>query len=158
MPCIIKSWCRGWVCWFLFRQATTWNSVYCDDEIQVGNRSSDGLQRHCKHTLEYRYTKQAYESRLNLRHTPGRMSHVILQKIFEISILHMSLKIVDLRLQPHLQGLYSLSGKTSYRQISRSLEVARLDVTIIVSLWNLTGISAALLLRCLSNFRAMGQV
>ena len=43
------------------------------------------------------------------------------------------------------QGLYSLSGKTSYRQISRSLEAARLDVTIIVSLWNLTGISAALL-------------
>ena len=57
-----------------------------------------------------------------------------------------------------LQGLYSLSGKTSYRQISRSLEVARLDVTIIVSLWNLTGISAALLPRCLSNFRAIGKV
>ena len=56
------------------------------------------------------------------------------------------------------QGLYSLSGKTSYHQISRSLEAARLDVTIIVSLWNLTGISAALLRRCLSNFRAIGKV
>ena len=33
-----------------------------------------------------------------------------------------------------IQGLYSLSGKTSYRQISPSLEDARLDVTIIVSL------------------------
>ena len=34
-------------------------------------------------------------------------------------------------------GLYSLSSrpKTSYRQISRSLEAARLDVTITVSLW-----------------------
>ena len=36
------------------------------------------------------------------------------------------------------QGLYSLSGKTSYCQISWSLEAARLDVMIIVSLWNLT--------------------
>ena len=56
------------------------------------------------------------------------------------------------------QGLYSLSGKTSYRQISRSLETARLDATTIVSLWHLTGISAAVLPRCLSNFRAIGKV
>ena len=56
------------------------------------------------------------------------------------------------------QGLYSLSGKTSYRQISWSLEAARLDVTMIVSLWNLTGISAAVLPRCLSNFRSFGKV
>ena len=34
-------------------------------------------------------------------------------------------------------GLYSLSGKASYRRISR------LDVLMIVSLWNLTGISTA---------------
>ena len=40
--------------------------------------------------------------------------------------------------------LYSLSGKTSYRQISWSLEAARLDVAMVVSLWNLTGTSAAL--------------
>ena len=32
-------------------------------------------------------------------------------------------------------GLYSLSGKTSYRQISWSLEAARLDVAMVVSLW-----------------------
>ena len=56
------------------------------------------------------------------------------------------------------QGLYSLSGKTSYRQISRSLEAARLGVVLIVSLWNFTGISAAVLPRGLSNFKAMGQV
>ena len=43
------------------------------------------------------------------------------------------------------QGLYSLSGKTSYRQISWSLETGRLDVIMIVSIWNLTCISAALL-------------
>ena len=55
-------------------------------------------------------------------------------------------------------GLYSLSGKTSYRQISWSLEAARLGVIMIVWLWNLTGISAALLPRCLLNFRAIGKV
>ena len=42
-------------------------------------------------------------------------------------------------------GLYSLRGKTSYHQISWSLEAARLDVIMIVSLRNLTGISVALL-------------
>ena len=40
-------------------------------------------------------------------------------------------------------GLYSLSGKTSYRQISCSLEAARLDVAMVVSLRNLTGTSTA---------------
>ena len=55
-------------------------------------------------------------------------------------------------------GLYSLSDKASYRQISWSLEAARLDVIMIVSLWNLTGILAALLPTCLSNFRAIRKV
>ena len=53
---------------------------------------------------------------------------------------------------------YSLSGKTSYRQISRSLEAARFNVIIFVSLWNLTGISAALLSVCLSISRAIRKV
>ena len=56
------------------------------------------------------------------------------------------------------QGLYSLSCKTSYRQISWNLEATRLGVIIITALWNLTGISAALLPRCLSNFKAIGKV
>ena len=55
-------------------------------------------------------------------------------------------------------GLYSLSGKTSYRQISWSLEAARLDVAMVVSLWNVTGTSAAALPRYLPNFRAIGKV
>ena len=38
---------------------------------------------------------------------------------------------------------------TTYRQISWSLKAARLDVATIVSLWNLTGITAALLPMCL---------
>ena len=40
----------------------------------------------------------------------------------------------------YIQGLYSLSGKTSYRQISWSLEAARLGVIMNVSLWNLTAV------------------
>ena len=41
--------------------------------------------------------------------------------------------------------LYSLSGKMSYRQISWDLEATRLGIIMIVSLWNLTGMSAAAL-------------
>ena len=59
---------------------------------------------------------------------------------------------------PFIQGLYSLSGKTSYRQISWSLGAARLDVAMVVSLWNLTGTSAAALPRYLPNFRAIGKI
>ena len=36
------------------------------------------------------------------------------------------------------QGLYSLSGNTSYRQFSWSFEAARLYVIMIASIWNLT--------------------
>ena len=52
-------------------------------------------------------------------------------------------------------GLYSLSGKTSYRKISWSLEAARWGFKLFQSLWNLAGTSATLLPRCLSNFRAI---
>ena len=52
--------------------------------------------------------------------------------------------------------LYSLSGKTSYRKISWSLEAARFGFKLFQSLWNLAGTSTALLPRCLSNyFRAI---
>ena len=53
------------------------------------------------------------------------------------------------------QGLYSLSGKTSYCKISWSLEAARFGFKLFQSLWNLAGTSTALLPRCLSNFRAI---
>ena len=54
-----------------------------------------------------------------------------------------------------IHGLYSLSGKTSYRKISWSLEAARFGFKLFQSLWNLARTSAALLPRCLSNFRAI---
>ena len=41
------------------------------------------------------------------------------------------------------QGLYSLSGKTSYRKISSSLEAARFGFGLFQLLWNLTGIQYA---------------
>ena len=54
-----------------------------------------------------------------------------------------------------LQGLYSLSRRTSYRRISWSLEATRFGFILFQSLWNLTSTSAAALSRCLSNFRAI---
>ena len=52
--------------------------------------------------------------------------------------------------------LYLLGGRTSYCQISWSF--LWMDAIMIVSLWNLTGISSALLPRCLSNVRAIIKV
>ena len=52
---------------------------------------------------------------------------------------------------PHLPGLYSLSGRTSYRKISWSVEAARFMFRLLQSLLNLTGISAA----ALPNVRAI---
>ena len=57
--------------------------------------------------------------------------------------------------RPYLLGLYSLSGETSYRKISWSLEAARFGSKLFQSLWNLAGTSATLLPMCLSNFRAI---
>ena len=51
-------------------------------------------------------------------------------------------------------ALYSLSGRTSYRKISRSLEAAWFGIKLFQSLCNSKGTSAALLLRCLLNLRA----
>ena len=55
-------------------------------------------------------------------------------------------------------GLYSLNGKTSYRQILGDLEASELGVIMTVSLWNLTGISTVLLSKCMSNFTAIRKV
>ena len=54
-----------------------------------------------------------------------------------------------------LLGPCSPSSKTSYRQISWSLEAEGLYVIITVLLCNLTSFSVALLPRCLSNWRAI---
>ena len=53
-------------------------------------------------------------------------------------------------------GLNALiSGKAPHHQISRNLEAARYMYRIFRSFWNLTGVSAALLPRRLSNFRTI---
>ena len=53
--------------------------------------------------------------------------------------------------------IHSLSNKTTYCHILWWLKAMRLCLIIIVLLWNLTGILAALLSRCLSNFRIIGN-
>ena len=52
-----------------------------------------------------------------------------------------------------VQGPVSISDKTSYCKISWSIEAARFVFRFVRSLWNLTGTSAALLSKCLSNFK-----
>ena len=53
------------------------------------------------------------------------------------------------------QDLYSQSGRTSYRKISCSLEAAKLYVIIIVSFWNLTGISAEMPVKFQSDWKSL---
>ena len=55
------------------------------------------------------------------------------------------------------QGPVSISDKTSHRKSSWSLEVARLVVWIIASLWYMTGSSVAQLEMCSSNFITIVQ-
>ena len=50
-------------------------------------------------------------------------------------------------------GFSSLSDKTSYHQISWNLKAAKFDVVMILSLWNLTSISAAVFPRCQPKFK-----
>ena len=52
-------------------------------------------------------------------------------------------------------GLYTLSGKTYYCQISPNLEGARCRFTVVWLLWNLTDVLAAVLSRRLSNVITM---
>ena len=55
------------------------------------------------------------------------------------------------------QGPVSISEKTSFRKISKSLEATRFVFRIVRSLWNFIGTSAAVLPMCLSNFKAIRQ-
>ena len=52
-------------------------------------------------------------------------------------------------------GFYSLSGRAFCCKISWSIEAARFGFKLFQSLWNLTGASAAALLRWPSNIRAI---
>ena len=76
---------------------------------------------------------------------------IALNVFFPVPYVHRTLITLGL-------GLYSLSGKTAYGKISWCLEGARWDVKINISLWNMTGMSAALLPMSLPNFVAIGKV
>ena len=55
-------------------------------------------------------------------------------------------------------GAVSASNKISYHKISQRFESARSVFRILPSLWNLTGDSAAVLLRRMSNFKSIRHV
>ena len=71
-----------------------------------------------------------------------------LQKRFVITI-HWKITVEN-----HL-GLFLLSSRRTYRKISWSLEAARFGFRLFQSLWYLSGTSAHVLLRCLSNVRVI---
>ena len=81
-------------------------------------------------------------------------THHQLNKI-EDCILNISLDQPSVFTLHRIQGLYSLSGKTSYRNISWNLKAAKFRFRLSRLLWNLIGTFAAVLLRCLSNFRVI---
>ena len=70
-------------------------------------------------------------------------------------VLYQSSTYFEYRVSLYTQVFYSVNGKTSFRQISWGVEAARLGVLMIVSFWNLAGISTAPLPRRLSNFRTI---
>ena len=88
-------------------------------------------------------------------HIPWLWGHNVFNKWTLCTIPTMLVNIKHYANIRQTQGLYSLSGKTSYRKISWSLEAARFGFKLFQSLWNLAGTSAALLPRCLSNFRSI---
>ena len=90
-----------------------------------------------KQTIKYTYFP------LNPIYSHGLVMLLVMPMTWKMSRI---VKILNM-----IQGLYSLSGETSYCKISWSLEAARFEFRLFQSLWNLTGTSAALP-RCLSNF------
>ena len=92
----------------------------------------------CQHQIYGRQRRQGYQ-----------LSKQVLNATYEFITVPNDHPIYHAR----NQGLYSPSGWTSCSKISWSLEAATLDVIMIVSLWDLAGISTALLSRCLSNLR-----
>ena len=97
---------------------------------------------------------------LHILHTSFSSETIFLPTIAwnPICTRHQIHVLLCIAFSPRQLGLYSRSGMTSYRQISWSLDAARLSVAIIVSVWKLKNKSTVLLLRCLSNFRAIGKV
>ena len=55
-------------------------------------------------------------------------------------------------------GPNELSSKMYYRKIMQCLQAKRFGVTMIMSIWNLTGASAALQPRCLSKLRMVNKL
>ena len=65
--------------------------------------------------------------------------------------LFIPIRILIKKIALHQMDLYPLSGNTSNRKNSWSLEAPRFGFRLFQSLWHLAGTSAAALPRCLSN-------
>ena len=88
------------------------------------------------------HNKKMLISNTFLRYFPSSLIH---------TVIYNNVFIWDILTVYDIYGLYSLSGWATSRKILWSLETARLDVLRIVSLRNLTAISAALLPRSLER-------
>ena len=88
----------------------------------------------------------------------GNESHLtflVKEKWFSpISVVKFVSMLFDLEVTGYL-WLYSLSEMTFDHEILRCLKATRLGVKMIISLWDLTGILAAVLSICLSNFKVI---
>ena len=84
-------------------------------------------------------------------------AHVYVRACVSIrqSVCEQQFRQLESGLQKRPVGPVLISDKTSYCAVSQSVEVTIFVFKIVRSLWNLTGTSAALLQRCLSNFKAM---
>ena len=77
---------------------------------------------------------------------------------FELRSISNTINIWFIMVNQTTQGLYSMSGKTSYHQNLWSLSAARLRFRLLQSPWNLKGTPMTVLLRCLSNFRVIRSI
>ena len=85
----------------------------------------------------------------NILRRLGQIKDKMITKAYlSIHLSHMANLLIDL-------GSVSISEKTSYTNISESLEAARFLFRIVRSHWNLTGTSTAVLPKCQSNFKTM---
>ena len=136
----------SWFCFPAFNEVTTTKHWY--------NRLGTYFPKHCFNTIIYRVVITKIHGKMDdqwiWKHRNMKWKNETSNKINKI-------KQNKYKQQTTFLMIYSLSGKTSYHQISWSLEAARLDI-MSVSLWNLTDIVAELLLGPLSNCRAIGKV
>ena len=77
--------------------------------------------------------------------------------VFSHRYCYMSCELIDVRDHNRQYIIQNSVGPPFTKRISWNLEATRSGIKILESFWNLTGVSAALLPRHISNFRAIPQ-